>query len=103
MANLEDLTEMSFKPHVDSIFKLKLDEGKSLDLKLTEVTSGRKLSEDYECFSLLFLDEAKSSLQQRIYELEHTELGVISLFLVQIDADEKGHYYETVFNRTLKK
>ena len=103
MTKLEDLTEESFKPHVNSIFKLKLDEGKSLDLKLTEVKSGRKMSEDHECFSLLFMDEAKSSLRQRIYELEHTELGVFSLFLVPVDTDEKGHYYEAVFNRMQKK
>ena len=99
MTNLEDLTEESFKPCVDSIFKLKLDDGKFLDLKLTEVKSSRKTSEGHECFSLLFMNDAKSPLQQRIYELEHSELGVLSLFLVLVDADEKGHYYETIFNR----
>jgi len=103
MVNLEDLTEELFKPHVDSKFKLKLGEGKFLDLKLTEVKSGRKLSEDHECFSLLFQDEAKSFLQQRIYEFEHAEMGTFSIFIVPVGADGKSHYYEAVFNRTLKK
>ncbi len=96
---LEDLTEESFKPLLNSMFKLKLEDGNSIDIKLTEVNTGKKQREDHECFSLLFQDAAKSSLQQRIYELVHPELGQFSLFLVPVGAGDKGHDHEAVFNR----
>jgi len=99
---LEDLTEESFRPLLNSIFKLKLEDGNAIDVKLTDVNSGKKQREDHECFSLLFQDAAKSSLQQRIYELAHPELGQFSLFLVPVGADDKGHDYEAVFNRIRK-
>ncbi len=99
----ENITLESIKPCEGDMFTLKLKNGSELELMLTEVKSGRKLSEDHECFSLLFQDEARSSLHQRIYELDHTEMGTFSLFLVPVDADEKGHYYEAVFNRIQKK
>lgn len=73
-----------------------------MDIKLKEVNTGKKRSEDQEYFSLMFQDPAKSSLQQHIYELLHPELGQFSLFLVPVDADDKGHYYESVFSRIKK-
>jgi hypothetical protein len=48
-------------------------------------------------FSLLFRAPLGTSLPQRIYEIEHEDLGTLSIFLVPVGPDGGGMGYEAVF------
>jgi hypothetical protein len=48
-------------------------------------------------FAVRFRGPADPVLPQRIYRLEHRELGVLEVFLVPIGSDERGTRYEAVF------
>jgi hypothetical protein len=49
-------------------------------------------------FSIIFRGPSGQSLPQRIYRLEHAQLGTLDLFLVPIGPDGVGMCYEAVFN-----
>jgi hypothetical protein len=48
-------------------------------------------------FSLVFRGGPDSPLSQRIYRLEHEQLGSLDLFLVPLGPDAAGQRYEAVF------
>ena len=51
-----------------------------------------------EPFSIVFRGPHSPALAQRMYTLVHEQMGTIEgLFLVPIDADEQGRYYEAIF------
>lgn len=49
-------------------------------------------------FSLFFRGDKKSKLPQGSYEITHTRLGTIILFIVPIALESNGFKYEAVFN-----
>jgi hypothetical protein len=49
-------------------------------------------------FSLVFLAKDPRVLPQSIYRMEHTELGVLEIFLVPIGKDAEGVSYQATFN-----
>jgi hypothetical protein len=49
-------------------------------------------------FSLVFVAKDPRVLPQRLYRLEHQELGELAIFLVPIAKDKDGVSYEAVFN-----
>jgi hypothetical protein len=49
-------------------------------------------------FSLFFLGKDPRVLPQRIYRLEHQELGELSIVLVPVAKDAEGVTYQAVFN-----
>lgn len=49
-------------------------------------------------FSLLFLCKDPRVLSQRIYRIEHDELGVLAIFVVPIGRDAEGVSYQAIFN-----
>ena len=49
-------------------------------------------------FSLTFLGRDPRILPQRLYRLEHGEMGVVSIFLVPIGKDAQGVSYQATFN-----
>jgi hypothetical protein len=49
-------------------------------------------------FSLLFLGKDPRVLPQKLYRLEHGEMGVITIFLVPIGKDAQGVSYQATFN-----
>jgi hypothetical protein len=49
-------------------------------------------------FSLVFVAKDPRVLPQRLYRLEHEELGDLSIFLVPIAKDKDGVSYQAVFN-----
>ena len=51
-----------------------------------------------EPFSLLFRGPLDVVLPQRIYPLEHPDMGRFELFLVPIGPDAEGMRYEAVFS-----
>jgi hypothetical protein len=49
-------------------------------------------------FSLVFLAKDPRVLPQRLYCLEHNELGALTIFLVPIGKDAAGVSYQATFN-----
>ena len=105
---LDKLTKDSFSPYIDQTFRLVLGPDAEVELELTEVTplksphSGIDDSEQHirrEPFSILFRGPADVPLDQRMYRIEHAEMGLIDgLFITPVGADQRGRYYEAIFN-----
>ena len=49
-------------------------------------------------FSLVFLGKDPRVLPQRLYRLEHEEMGALAIFLVPVGKDAEGVSYQAVFN-----
>jgi len=49
-------------------------------------------------FSLVFLAKDPRVLPQRLYRLEHEEMGDVTIFLVPVGKDAEGVSYQAVFN-----
>jgi len=49
-------------------------------------------------FSLIFLGKDPRVLPQRLYRLEHEEMGTLTIFLVPVGKDAEGVLYQAVFN-----
>ena len=94
---LEKLTKESFLPRLNQAFRLTSVEP-PLELRLLEVESRWGRGPAREAFSLIFLGPAEPLLPQRIYRLEHDELGALEIFLVPIGRDAAGTRYEAAFN-----
>ena len=96
---LETFTLTTFEPHLGTVFRLALEDGRSLDLVLAEA---RSLAVDgwsgpREPFSLVFLSPREPLLPQRIYTLEHPQVGTFGIFLVPIQPLPDRQRYEAVF------
>jgi len=93
------LTEQEFSKHVNTRFRVK-DE-KPIELELTQVKGymgGSNEQTGMERFSAFFHGPADRFLPQKIYSLEHEQMGAFELFLVPVSQDETGFWYEAVFN-----
>src|SRR5215813_3750228 len=94
------LTEIEFSRHLNSKFMLKLDGQPEIELELVEVKGYLPQESEHqgmERFSIFF-DGPGTYLRQRVYHLEHDQMGEIELFLVPISGDQRGYRYEAVFN-----
>ena len=101
---LEPLDLTIFARHVGDVFRIAVDETTTIEARLIEATpssaalaspppNGRRAP-----FSLVFRGPGSPPLPQRIYRLEHPELGALDVFLVPIGQDAGGMCYEAVFN-----
>jgi hypothetical protein len=101
---LESLDLAIFTRHVGDVFRLAVDETTTIEARLIEATPSSAASassppnERRAPFSLVFRGPDSPPLSQRIYRLEHPELGVLDVFLVPIGQDAGGMRYEAVFN-----
>ena len=94
---LENLTIESFAGHRGSAFRLVADEEVGFDVTLADVTalgdSGVR-----QAFSLIFHAPLVAPVMpQRIYRLEHAELGVLDLFVVPLGPKSGFFRYEVIF------
>ena len=101
---LETFTQTTFTPHLGTTFRIYLTPAPGLDVELTTVTPWQgqapgspEAPSRRAPFSLLFRDPMTPLLPQRIYPMEHAQLGVFELFLVPIGPDQHGMCYEAVF------
>jgi len=69
-----------------------------VEMELIEVIDGRSTPRQ-EQFSLIFRALEQAQVAQGMYRLEHDHLEAGDLFLVPVGRDEKGFYYQAVFNR----
>ncbi len=90
-----------FSQHVDSYFTIIAPSYMPIvNLKLLQV----KLiisNQIQEHFTLIFQGPSEPLLNQQVYELEHEQMGELSLFMVPIARKANGMQYEVVFNRLL--
>ena len=93
---LENFTVRTFSEHLDSTFRVYADASNPLDVELISATESEEGSG--RPFSIVFRGSGDVVLPQRIYRMEHAEIGSFELFLVPIGPDEKGLRYEAVFN-----
>jgi hypothetical protein len=94
------LTASHFQRFKGSSFRLRADD--VVDVELLEVDevgagSGAPPQTARAPFSIVFRGPRDPVLPQRIYRLEHDELGTVDLFLVPIGRDDAGVRYEAVF------
>lgn len=100
----ERLNEEDFRKHLGTKFRVRLDEIEGaplVELELAEVVTYPTLSDprgDAERFSVYFHSPANFFLPQRIYRLEHEQMGQQELFLVPVAQNEHGFRYEAVFS-----
>lgn len=99
----EPLTRDVFEHVRDTEFSVSLDDGRSVELLIVEVTEKTPRGFPGEQFSVVFQGPHEPELDQRIYPMEHAELGHLDLFLVPIGAPDEGRLYEAFFNRMSKK
>jgi len=91
---LESLTVDQFRPLRGNRFRIAPDGAPSFDVELVEVTEIPREPGGRAPFSLVFQGGPDPPLEQRIYRVEHGELGELDIFLVPIAADR----YQAVFS-----
>ena len=97
----EQLTAANLTKHLNSVFRVKVDAPRPVELKLVEVkgyANGANEQKGMERFSLFFNGPSDLHLPQQTYELEHEQLGSLHIFLVTIGRNDQGFTYEAVFN-----
>lgn len=97
---LDQLTQASFAPHLQTLFEVALETTSPVNLELIEVTGLlNRARRPREPFSLLFRGPLTPELEQCMYNFKHPQMGLIEdLFIVPVGQDEQGHYYEAIFN-----
>jgi hypothetical protein len=86
----------AFAGCVGNTFRIRASEDRAETVTLIEVqelgSSGPR-----EQFSVIFRGGQGDHLPQRIYRMEHEELGLMDLFLVPVGPDDEGMLYQAVF------
>ena len=99
---LKTLTLSDFAPLIGSAFQIRDQLEMTRQLELIEAKKLNDLPTNSdsrpESFSLLFQGSDDLVLPQRIYGLQHTHLGELSLFLVPVARRTDSICYEAIFN-----
>jgi hypothetical protein len=90
---LEALTVDDFRPLEGDRFRIAPDGAEPFEVELVEVTEIPREPGGRAPFSLVFKGGPNPPVEQRIYRVEHDELGELDIFLVPIAVDR----YEAVF------
>lgn len=94
---LEKFTIETFSEHLGGIFRIDPDGKRKVDVELISATGSNESGSGGRPFSLVFRGPGDASLSQRIYRIEHDQIGSFELFLVPIGTAEDEHLYEAVF------
>ena len=92
------LTHEEFSKHANTKFQVQLDQHPPVELDLIEV-SELKIYPQQEEFTVVFRGPLEAFLDQGVRSLKHDQMGEFELFIVPINQDAQGFYYEAVFNR----
>lgn len=98
---IDNLHLSSFSENLNKKFRVFIGDDKTEELELIEASDSGS-NPRQERFSILFRGPLDVVLEQRMYKIEHDELGAFDLFLVPVAMNEKGREYEAVFNRLLR-
>ena len=99
---MTDFQHAEFLKHLKTKFRIRVSDTDTVEAELTDV-SEHLLSPRQERFSVVFRTPNEIFLGQGMRPFEHDEMGAFDLFLVPIERDDEGTYYEAVFNRMIKK
>lgn len=99
----DKLTAEDYSKHLNTKFRVRLegDNAPPIELELALVKPFSTLSHprsDVERFSLYFYGPGDFFLPQRIYHLEHEQMGESDIFIVPVARDQRGFLYEAVFS-----
>jgi hypothetical protein len=97
VSSLEALTAATFARLRGDRFRIAPGDSPDFEVELVHVTEGAAEGPSRTQFALVFRGGPDPPLRQRIYRLEHDELGALDLFLVPLGPDELGQRYEAVF------
>lgn len=97
---LGTLPKSSFAENLNTRFRAVLQDSTLIEMELIEVKDGKSTPRQ-EQFSLLFRAPQDAPIQQGMYRLEHDRLESGELFLVPVARDDKGVFYQAVFNRLI--
>ena len=99
---LDKLQSSNFLPYLNQKFRVYLESDEALEAELIDVSElGSEATHEEgrrRPFSVVFRVVSDLVLSQKIYTIEHDELGTLDLFLVPIGPDKEGIRYEAVFN-----
>lgn len=94
---LDKLTKETFEPLKGDTFSLTHENG-VIPLSIVAVLgTGLQGHAAREQFSVHFRGPSSPVLPQRIYRIEHPQLGALEIFIVPIKRDGDGLIYEAVF------
>ncbi len=96
--DVADLVKSTFAPHLHTTFQFRVESGDRVDLELIEVADLRGTPSEGR-FSLMFRGPSDRPFSQGICEISHDQIGVFSIFVVPVGANEEHAYYQAVFNR----
>ena len=98
--DLASLTPASFEGRSGERFALSSAGGESVEVELAEVRALGGDSDARDPFAVIFVAPLEPVLPQRIYTLQHAELGTFDLFLVPVGPDREGRgmQYEAIFS-----
>lgn len=99
MKSLDQLQSTDFDIHLNESFLVCLDGIEPIELQLVSVAGAGSTSRPdvRQPFSLHFLGPVSSQyLLQRIYTLEHMQMGALELFLVPLGPERGRMRYEAI-------
>ena len=96
LLNIED-----FSKNLNSKFKVYYSDENVFEAELVEVLELRN-DDILNTFSIIFLLPTEFGFEQRIYKIEHPELGTTELFMVPVRQTKSGIRFEAIFNRVVK-
>src|SRR5690349_1262369 len=91
-----------FAESLNTKFEIRVDDFATVEAELTEI-SERRMSPRQERFAIVFRGPNDVFLNQGMRHIRHDKMGEFDLFIVPISQDNKGTYYEAVFNRLVEK
>ena len=97
MTDLGNLTADTFRPLLNGHFRISPGDSPDFEVELIQVADAGHEGAGRAQFSLLFRGGPDQPLPQRIYRIEHVELGALDVFLVPLGSDAVGQRYEAVF------
>lgn len=95
-----DFKLATFSKALHTNFQLQV-EGNDFPVELVEAVDeleGKDVASGRESFSLIFRGDHPEPLNQSTYSCKHEDLGSFDIFLVPIKRDDKGIYYQAIFN-----
>jgi hypothetical protein len=97
VTDLGNLTADTFRPLLNGHLRISPGDSPDFEVDLIQVADAGHEGPRREQFSLLFRGGPDQPLPQRIYRVEHDDLGALDLFLVPLGPDDVGQRYEAVF------
>ena len=97
----EQIDIEDFSKHLNTKFKVYRSDEEVFEAELVGVYDLRN-DHVMKTFSVEFLLPDEFGAEQKIYKIEHPELGTMELFIVPVWHTASGFRYEAIFSRILQ-